>query len=303
MKPAELTQIISDQLPQLRKSERKVAEFILAHPGDVIRMRIVDLAAHAGVSEPTIIRFCRAIGRGGFQDFKLALAQQLAASPSFGQIAVTDTDSVAQYTFKVFDSTVDTLLKVRDHLDLDMLDRAVRVLCTAKRVEFYGFGASAAVAFDAQHKFFRLQLATAAYSDPHLQNMSATSLSAGDVVVAFSQSGRTQALLASIELVRQRGAAVIALAPSGSPVAQAATIPIAVDVNEDIQIYTPLSSRIAHLVVIDVLAIGVAQHKGPALHEHLQRLQQGLDVLRVSSGPANASALPAIDAVGSAVIG
>ena len=281
MKPAALTQTISNELQAMRKSERKVGQFVLAQPDEVIRMRIVDLAEQAEVSEPTVVRFCRAVGCNGFQDFKLALAQQLASSPSIGQIAVTDSDSIAQYSFKVFDSTVDSLLKVRDNLDLEMLDRAVQALCAAKRVEFYGFGASAAVAFDAQHRFFRLQLATAAYSDPHLQNMSATSLSPDDVVVAFSQSGRTKALLDSIALVKTRGAKVIALAPSQSPVADAATIPITIDVKEDIQIYTPLSSRIAHLVVIDVLAIGVAQQKGPQLEEHLRLLQKNLDSLRI----------------------
>ncbi|PCH51861.1 MAG: hypothetical protein COC20_05135 [Cellvibrionales bacterium] len=99
--------------------------------------------------------------------------------------------------------------------------------------------------------------------------------------MAFSQSGRTQAILESIELVKRNGAIVVALAPSDSPVAAAATIPITVDVEEDIQIYTPLSSRIAHLVVIDVLAIGVAQQKGPDLQEHLQKLQENLLSLRV----------------------
>jgi len=281
VKPAALTQTISNELQAMRKSERKVGQFVLAQPDEVIRMRIVDLAEQAEVSEPTVVRFCRAVGCDGFQDFKLALAQQLASSPSIGQIAVTDSDSTAEYSFKVFDSTVDSLLKVRDNLDLEMLERAVQALCAAKRVEFYGFGASAAVAFDAQHRFFRLQLATAAYSDPHLQNMSATSLSPDDVVVAFSQSGRTKALLDSIALVKTRGAKVIALAPSQSPVAKAATIPITIDVKEDIQIYTPLSSRIAHLAVIDVLAIGVAQQKGPQLEEHLQLLQKNLDSLRL----------------------
>ncbi|MEH6466768.1 MAG: SIS domain-containing protein [Porticoccus sp.] len=280
MKPAELTLSISNNLHNMRKSERKVAEFILANLTEVIRMRIVDLAESAEVSEPTVVRFCRAVGCDGFQDFKLALAQQLASSPSYGQIAVTDKDSVSEYTFKVFDSTVDTLLKVRDSLDLDMLDRAVKAICAANRVEFYGFGASAAVAFDAQHKFFRLQVSAAAYSDPHLQNMSATSLAPGDVVIAISQSGRTTTLINAIERVKSRGAIVIGIAPSGTSVAEAATIPLTIDAKEDIQIYTPLSSRIAHLVVIDVLAIGVAKHKGGQLQEHLLDLQHGLEALR-----------------------
>jgi RpiR family carbohydrate utilization transcriptional regulator len=280
MKPAQLTQTISDSMHALRKSELKVAEYVLKNPLEVIRMRIVDLAEEAKVSEPTVVRFCRGVGCKGFQDFKLALAQQLASSPSYGQIAVTDTDSTREYTYKVFDSTVDALLKVRDSLVLERLEAAVAAICAAGRVEFYGFGASAAVAFDAQHKFFRLQIRSAAYSDPHLQNMSATSLNAGDVIVAISQSGRSQALLDSMELVKNAGGIVIGLAPSASPVAKGATIAIEVDAKEDIQIYTPLSSRIAHLAVIDVLAIGVAQKKGPKLQEHLQQLQAGLSSLR-----------------------
>jgi RpiR family carbohydrate utilization transcriptional regulator len=283
VKPAALTQHISDTIDQLRKSERKVAEYVLTNPGAIIHMRIVDLAAKAQVSEPTVIRFCRAVGCDGFQDFKLNLAQQLASSPSFGQIAVTDHDTIADSSHKVFDSTIDTLLKTRDALDPDILDRAVTALCGAKRVEFFGFGASGAVAADAQHKFFRLQLATAAHSDHHIQHMSAMSMQEGDVVVAISQSGRTLALLHSMELVQQMGGIVIAIAPSGSPVIRQASIPIEVDVQEDIEIYTPLSSRIAHLVVIDVLAIGVAQRKGPGLHDHLFKLKQGLRKLRVQA--------------------
>ncbi|GAA5443813.1 HTH-type transcriptional regulator HexR [Microbulbifer sp. NBRC 101763] len=280
MKPAEVTQKISEQLSSMRKSERKVAEYILANPDEIIHMRIVDLATEAQVSEPTVVRFCRAVGCSGFQEFKLNLAQQLASSPSFGQIAVTETDTIAEYKRKVFDSTVDTLLKVRDRIDDRALEAAVTAMAASKRVEFFGFGASGAVAADAQHKFFRLQLATAAHSDHHIQNMSAMSMQPGDVVVAISQSGRTKALLRSMSMAKEQGALVVGLAPSGSPVAQQASIPLEVDVEEDIEIYTPLSSRIAHLVVIDVLAIGVAQRKGPQLQEHLLKLKQGLYTLR-----------------------
>lgn len=280
MKPAEVTQKISEQLSSMRKSERKVAEYILANPDEIIHMRIVDLATEAQVSEPTVVRFCRAVGCSGFQEFKLNLAQQLASSPSFGQIAVTETDTIAEYKRKVFDSTVDTLLNVRDKIDARALEAAVSAMAAARRVEFFGFGASGAVAIDAQHKFFRLQLAAAAHSDHHMQNMSAMSMEPGDVVVAISQSGRTKALLRSMGMAREQGATVIGLAPSGSPVARQANIPLEVDVEEDIEIYTPLSSRIAHLVVIDVLAIGVAQRKGPQLQEHLLKLKQGLYTLR-----------------------
>jgi len=276
----QVTQSIVQKQSSLRKSERKVADFVLENLSDVIRLRITDLAAKAEVSEPTVIRFCRAIGCTGFQDFKMTLAQELAASPGFGQITVNDSDTTADYCLRVFDSTADTIRKVRDQLKVNVITQAVNALAIAKRVEFFGFGASGAVAADAQHKFFRLQLATAAHSDHHIQSMSATSMQEGDVVVAISQSGRTSALLQSLSLVKEAGGTVISISPSDSPLSKNADIAIEINVEEDTEIYTPLSSRIVHLVVIDVLAIGVAQRRGPALNEHLLKIKRGLKGLK-----------------------
>ena len=281
MKLTPIRQHIEECMNKLRKSERKVADYVLSHQQDIIHCRVVDLANRAEVSEPTVIRFCRAIGCTGFQDFKLRLAQQLASSPRFGQVAVTDHDSTADFSKKVFDGAIDTLLDVRNHIDINKVHLAVEAIAFSKRVEFFGFGASGAVASDAYHKFFRLQLFAAAHSDHHFQNMSAASMQKGDVVVAISHSGRTKALLDALTLAREAGATVISICPENTLVSELASIPIFVNVQEDIEVYTPLCSRIAHLLVIDVLAIGVAQKKGPDLKAHLFKLKQSLRTVRV----------------------
>lgn len=280
VKPLNIVNAIELHRTRLRKSEQKVADYILAQPDEVIHLRIVDLAQQAGVSEPTVVRFCRAVGCDGFQDFKLLLAQHVANSPSFEGFSLSEHDSAREYTIKVFDSVMDTMKKVRDSLDILTIERAVDALKHARRVEFYGFGASGPVATDAQHKFFRLQIPSAAYSDPHIQAMSAMSLEAGDVVVAISQSGRTQALIDAMALVKEAGATVIGLAPSGTPVAEGADIALHIDVKEEIESYTPLPSRMAHMAVIDVLAVGVSRAKGPTINAHLQKLHRGLQSLR-----------------------
>ena len=274
---------IGDQLDQLRRSERKVAELVLAKPTQVIHMRIVDLAAAADVSEPTVVRFCRAIGCEGFQNFKLALAQSTAQNPSQIPFSLSELDTARDYTYKVFEATMETLARVRNTLDLDAIEVAVDALCNANRVEFYGFGASSPVAIDAQHKFFRLQIASAAHSDPHIQAMSAMSLTPGDVVVAISQSGRTTALLEAMEHVREAGAIVIGLAPDKTPIIENCNIPIPIDVEQaKVDSYSPLPSRIAHLAVIDVLAVGVSKMKGAKVDRHLIKLRKGLQSLRTS---------------------
>jgi RpiR family carbohydrate utilization transcriptional regulator len=283
MESMNLLSRIRTQQPQLRKSEAKVADYVLSHPGDIIGMRIVDLASEAEVSEPTVIRFCRAVGFDGFKSFKLQLAQTLGSGSVFTQFAVDDSDTVGDLSDKVFDSTIGSLLTVRDELDPRTLERAINVIARAARVEFYGFGASGSVAADAQHKFFRLRLSTAAYTDPHIQHMSAISLGKKDVVVAISQSGKSKALLQAVRLAREAGATVVGLAPQDTPLSRACNIAIHVNMEEDEQAFSPVSSRIAHLLVIDVLAMGVARHRKPHLKDHLKRLNRSLRSLRTPS--------------------
>lgn len=278
-----LLQHIAVSRPTLRKSELKVADFVLAQAAQVMHSSMADLAREVGVSEPTIVRFCRAIGCSGFQDLKLRLAQSLAAGASFGQFSISEDDNVDELSHKIFDTTLATLMDVRERLDPQAMESAIAALAKARRVEFYGFGASGAVASDAQHKFFRLQVSTAAYSDPHMQAMSAVTLGPQDVAVAISQTGRTKDLLHSASLVGETGATLISLCPSHTPLAEQAGIHIPIDVPEDTDIYTPLSSRIAHLVVIDVLAMGMAMRRGPELVNHLKNVKRSLRGLRLSN--------------------
>ena len=280
MNSPNLIRRITESQSSLRKSEAKVASYVLENLDEVIEMRVVDLASKSSVSEPTVIRFCRAIGFDGFQSFKLQLAQQLGLGSVFTQFAVEDSDTVADLLNKVFDTTVGSLITVRDEINSAVLEQAIDTISDARRVEFYGFGASGSVAADAQHKFFRLQLSSAAYTDPHIQRMSAISLGSEDVVVAISQSGETQALLESVELAREAGANVIGLAPQNTSLSRLCNLAIYVNMEEDLESFTPVSSRIAHLVVIDVLATGVARHRKPLLRGHLERLEKSQKALR-----------------------
>ena len=280
MEAQNLISKIKDRRDQLRKSERKVADFVLEQTHAVLGMRIVDVAAGAEVSEPTVVRFCHALDVDGFQAFKLQLAQHLGTSSSYSQFSVDDSDTIGDLSHKVFDSTIGSLITVRDELDPAALERAIAAINQANRVEFYGFGASGSVASDAQHKFFRLQLSSAAYTDPHIQHMSAISLSPQDVVVAISQSGRTKALIQSVELALDAGATVVGLAPQDTPLSKLSTIPIFVNMEEDLQVFTPVSSRIAHLLVIDVLAMGVARLRKDLIKDYLKRINKSLKVLR-----------------------
>ncbi|MCA3027417.1 MAG: SIS domain-containing protein [Rhodocyclaceae bacterium] len=258
----------------LRPSEKLVGRFVLRHPNLVISLSFPDIAAKCGVSQPTVARFCVAVGFNGYRDFKLRLAQSLALGVPFVHHDVGMQDSMAEVGAKVFDRGIAALVSVRNHLDPHALTQATKLLAEASRIEFYGLGNSGIVALDAQHKFFRLGVPAVAYSDPHIHAMAASLLGKQDVVVAISGTGRTRELIRSAEIARDAGASVIAITASGSPLARLATVVLFADVREDLDVYAPMTSRMVHLVLLDVLSVGVAVARGPALAKRLKRAKE-----------------------------
>ncbi len=288
----ELLRILGREDVQLRRSETRVADAVMSDPAASIHKTLAELAAEARVSEPTVIRFCRAVGFRGFRDFRIKLAQVIVAQENFAAAAMTAGDPQKDLIGSIFANHLNTLVKVRDALDPVIVANVIDILATAQRIEFFGVGASGVVAMDAQHKFFRLGLPTVAYTDPHMQLMSATTLRPGDAVVAISHTGRTKDVLESVITAKEGGAQVIAITSPHSPLSLAASLTLPVDAAEDTDLYTPMMSRLAHLAVIDVLVTGIALRGGQRVAENLRRLKRRLQVKRLPKergGPGETS--------------
>jgi RpiR family transcriptional regulator, carbohydrate utilization regulator len=267
---------IKTHLDSLSKSERKVALTVLKSPDLAVSENITALAKKAQVSEPTVVRFCRAIGYDGWQEFKLKLAQSLAVALPGANESPTQDDLAADLCNKICSRSINTLLDLRNNLNPDAIQRALDVLTQSNKIEFYGQGTSGIVAMDAQHKFFRSGVPTVSYSDPHIHSIAASLLQKGDTVVAISQRGNSAALLRSIQLARKMEADVVALTPSGTPLAELSTVLVPIDLSFNIDPYTPISARLAHLVVIDILAVGLALRRGPEARNKMQNAQKAL---------------------------
>jgi len=265
---------------RLRRSERKVADFILSDPQTALSLGISALAAASGVSDPTVLRFCRALGFDGFQSFKLALARALALGAPFIREGVGPDDDTATLGAKICSQTAAAIYALPSKLDWAAVEGAMEALAAAPRIECYGVGASGAVAVDAQNKLFRLNVPVTAYVDPHMQIMSASSLKRGDVVLAFSFTGRAREVIEAAQLARRQGASVIAVTTAGTPLAAVASNPILLPAIEDTEQYTPMTSRLLQLVVVDILEIGVALRRGPSLFPHLRRMKESLRHVR-----------------------
>ena len=253
---------IQRAMPNLSPAERRVADHVLAHPRSALNDPIADIARAAGVSQPTVIRFCRSLGCEGLSDFKLRLASGLTGTVPVTHAQVTGEDTMLELGVKVLGNTASAILQVRDQLNRDTMDRAIELLTLAERVDFYAVGHYRVVADDAQFKFLRFGLSSASYTEPRLQLLAANVLKPRDVAVIISSSGRIDELLAVADAAHRRGAFVVAITASHSPLARKADVALIVDHLEDVNTHVPMVSRILHLLVIDILAVGVAMRRG-----------------------------------------
>lgn len=275
-----LLEDIQLRLDTLNKSERKVAEAILRDPSAATRYSIAALARAADVSEPTVNRFCRGFSATGFPDFKIRLAQSIATgTPYIGQNVEPD-DTVSEFADKIMLSTIASLDKARQALDPKALSAAIDYLIQAKQINFFGMGGSAPVAMDAQHKFFRFNIPVMSYDDALMQRMVAAGCTTGDVIVLISYTGRTRETVEIAQQARNNGATVIGITMPGSPLAEACTVVIEVTAPEDTEVYMPMSSRIIHLTVIDILATGVTLKRGADFLGHLKKIKESLKPTR-----------------------
>ncbi|KRC08551.1 transcriptional regulator [Hydrogenophaga sp. Root209] len=257
---------IKASLPSLAPAEQRVAKLVLLDPRTFASLPVTELAERSHVSKPTVVRFCRSMGYDGLSDFKLKLAGTVSEGVPFIHRSVDVDDKTSDVLVKVIDNTVAAFLKYRNDASSHAIEKAVDALvATYKhkgRIEFYGAGNSGIVAQDAQHKFFRLGINAIAYSDGHMQVMSASLLGPGDCVVIVSNSGRTRDLMDAADIARKHGATVITITTSGTPLAQAGHIHLSADHPEGYDRYSPMTSRLMHLMVIDIVATCLALRIG-----------------------------------------
>jgi RpiR family transcriptional regulator, carbohydrate utilization regulator len=279
---------IRASIPALPPAEQRVAKLVLNDPRTFASMPVGELAERAHVSKPTVVRFCRSVGYDGLADFKLKLAGTVNEGVPFVHRAVDEDDKPGDIIVKVIDNAVSALLKYRNDAAGHAFERAMAAMVeTARqngRIEFYGVGNSGIVAQDAQHKFFRLGVNAVAMSDGHVQVMSATMLKPVDCAVVISNSGRSQDLLGVAEIAQRKGATLIVITASGSPLAQMAQgngqILLAADHPEDYDRYSPMVSRMLHLMIVDILTTGVALRLGQGLRPVLQEIKRNLRTRR-----------------------
>ena len=243
----------------LKPAEKNIGDYVLLDPGAVIHMSISELAVRASVGESTIIRFCRALGYEGYQEFKLRLAQDLVEPVEYIHENISFDDSIEDLTKKIFQTNLKAVEDTMKSLDRGMVEVAAKALADARKIDLYGVGYSSFSALDGKLKLTRLGLTADCYGDGHLQVMAAASLRPGDAAIGISHSGSTKDVVDTLAVARRSGAVTIAITNfSPSPLTKIADVILLTSSPDTPLGGEVLTSRIAQLCVIDVLSVAVA---------------------------------------------
>lgn len=277
---------IKEMYGSFNSTEKKIADYTLENLGDILHITIKDLAENCGVSQSAVVRFCKLLQFNGFKDFKIDIASDVLNSNRDNEEEDKYTDikpgddlkSIIENVCINNKKSIDDTLSV---LDYNEVKRAVDAVHKAKRIDFYGVGASWIVALDGMQKFMRIGKYSCAYSDAHLQVTAASTLQKGDVVFALSYSGETKDIVDAVKVAKESGALIAAVTKYGvNTLSEIADINLFLSSPEITMRSGAMASRIAQLNVIDIIFSGVASLEYKSIKKYLDRSRKATALKR-----------------------
>lgn len=253
-------------LPSLRPSEKRIAEEILANPTEAANASIAQLASRCSTSTTSVVRFYKRIGYEHYQDLRMDLTREATrenlahTNLSATSSDVDRDDSISDIIDKVALNETLSIADTAKTLDPKHLTRAVQLAETARRIDVFGVGASSFVGLDLQQKLSRIGRTALNWPDAHSAWTSAATLDSECTAIAVSHSGATVDTVEFLAIAKDAGARTVAITNySDSPLARTADVVLTTAARETLFRSGALGSRIAQLMVVDCLFIGIAQ--------------------------------------------
>ena len=206
--------IIAKDYKGLTKSEKKIADYIIAHSLDVQYMSITSLADVCKVADATISRFCRALGFASYNELKLSLAKIDSgnAAPegveNHYENPLSDS-SLREMGQKLLKTDTEAIQNTLNSLNMDSLRRAAQYITDARSVYCFGQGGSMIIAMEAWARFVTATSNFHYVEDSHLQAITASLTNPGDVILFVSYSGATKDMIDVMRPAKARGAKII----------------------------------------------------------------------------------------------
>jgi DNA-binding MurR/RpiR family transcriptional regulator len=273
---------IRSHYARLSEKEKKIADYILENPKEIIHSTINEVADNLGVAEATVFRFCKRIDFKGYQAMKIALASEIMSPIQQILEEINENDNEKAVAEKVFHSNIRTLENTLQILDFSSIKKAAGILTNANHVNFYGTGGSAIIAMDAYHKFIRTGISAYAFIDSHFQLMSASQLTDRDVAVVISHSGTNKDTIKVMNTAKKNGAKTIGITGfPKSPIGQNADVTLFTSSEETEYRSEALASRIGQLSLIDALYVNMMISNKDEAKKSLEKVRDAISETRV----------------------
>jgi DNA-binding MurR/RpiR family transcriptional regulator len=234
------------------KSEKKVADWLISHPGDNLPMSISELAGLCESSESTIVRFARRLGFSGYRELKISVAGEQEKKVVLPTI--DENDSCFEILEKICNDAYLSFERTKRTIAPENIAAAANLIAGARKTVLIGLGSSASVAQDAANKFLRAGYEAFSYADTHMQMIAASHMREGDVLIGISQSGASKDIVEALKFAKSRGISTICITGTDrSPIMKQSDIVLLTDTEETKHSSLALSSHLSRLVVIDAL--------------------------------------------------
>ena len=243
---------------QFTKAEKKVADYILANPRDVLFMSITDLAEACEVGDTSVFRFCKTMDLKGYQEFKMMLSLSISKGQEqvdqFTGNNISMEDSFGELARKVLNTNINALNETFSMIKEEDIDRAITLIHRARRVFFFGVGASMLTAMKAMNKFMRIENKVFCIQDSHMQAMAAATMDERDTTVIFSYSGATKDTIHVAEVAKRSGAKIICITRFvKSPLSAYSDVTLLSGANEGPLQGGSTSAEISQLFLVDLI--------------------------------------------------
>ena len=257
------------------KSEKRIADWLFEHSGEIIPLSITELAERSSSSEATIVRFAKRLGFSGYQELKISFAQESGKKLINDDISRDDT--CADIFEKISNDIYCSLEMTKNAIDPKSLETAAQAVLGANTISIFGLGNSAAVATDAAHKFLRAGCKATAYSDNHMQAIAASHLTDKDVAIGISHSGSSKDIVDALAISKCNGATTICITNFGkSPIIKQSGIVLCTRSKETEYSILGLNSRIAALAIIDAIYTYIICKSGDRAENAARRAEKAL---------------------------
>lgn len=265
------------------ETEKKIAEYIIDNPRQLINSTISQVAEILGLADATVFRFCKKINLKGFQDLKITLATEFTDGiENYASSQIQEDDDEKSIISKVFKANITAINDTLVSIDPKNMELAINAILEADQIVFVGNGGSGIIAMDAQHKFLRTGLRVYAYTDYHMQLMAVSQLSHRDLLVAISHTGSNLNIMNVLEVSKENNVKTIGITSfAKSPISEMVDIPLNAVSQETSYQFEAFASRIAHLSIIDALYIGVKLKRKDLTNEAIKKMRDAIKITRM----------------------